>query len=174
MQLEKKGPALYGTAYILRSVEDKIVLTVSGSQSLYTSTNLSLCFTFLLLSLRGREVWRSRNQAICLNRTRWLITFLGGLLLWKLYPRKARGHTRWLEESYIKITEILCVTVLWEVVFHCLAWEKEILTTQATQLGFVLCNKFQIKEFYNKLLNIALMLKVHILESFRLKNNQRN
>lgn len=53
MQLEKKGPALYGTAYILRSVEDKIVLTVSGSQSLYTSTNLSLYFTFLLLSLRG-------------------------------------------------------------------------------------------------------------------------
>ena len=31
-----------------------------------------------------------------------------------------------------------------------------------------------LQEKYNKLLNIALMLKVHILESFRLKNNQRN
>jgi len=74
-----------------------------------------------------------------------------------------------LKENYIKITEILYVTVLWEVAFHCFAQEKEILRSQATQLGFVLCNKLQIKEFYNTPLNIVPKLKARILGSPRLK-----
>lgn len=145
MELERKGPVLYATAYILWSIENKIVLTVSRRQSLYTSTNLALSALHSYCFLWGGGKFEGHRIKLCLNRTRWLITFWGVLFLWKLYPRKARGHTRWLEENYIKISEILCVTVLWEVAFHCLAREKEILTTQATQLGFMLCNKFPNK-----------------------------
>lgn len=108
-----------------------------------------------------------------LNQNQMINYFFRGFIPLKIFiPEKQEdSQSLWLKEYYVKITEILYVTVLWEVAFHCLAQEKEILTTQATQLGFVLCNKFQIKKVYNKPLNIAPNLKVCILESFRLKRN---
>lgn len=84
---------------------------------------ISLCFTFLLLSLRGEGGLKVTESGHLLNQNQMINYFFRGFIPLKIFiPEKQEdSQSLWLKENYVKITEILYVTVLWEVAFHCLA-----------------------------------------------------
>lgn len=91
MQLERKGLVLYGAAYILWSIGEKIVLTVSRSQRLYTSTNLSLSLLYILIAFfEGEGSLKVTESSYLLKQNQMINYFLGGFVPLKTLSQKSK------------------------------------------------------------------------------------